>query len=313
MGRGAASRAWALPRLTATQRIRLFDQLQSGARFNPDLMIMMGMATAIAALGLLQNSGAIVIGAMLAAPLMSPLIGAGFALIQGNVRLFKGSMKAVLFGIVFGLALSVVIGWISPVEDITAEIMARTEPEARDLLVAFLSGAAAAYAFAKPGLAGTLAGVAIAAALVPPLATVGIGLSRGMWHIALGAASLHVTNLVAITPGAAGTFRVLGIQGLRFGIGPSLWARRAGSGLILLAALLSAPLILKSATKAAEGTNLALAYLLSGILHSALKGRIQKEAGVDMILAGRAPFAEEGMKIGIVLAAEGPVSSHIDL
>lgn len=309
--RGAAVREWMLPKLTATQRVRLFDQLQSGARFNPDFLIMMGMATAIAALGLLANSGAVVIGAMLVAPLMSPLIGAGFALIQGNVRLFNNSMKAVLLGIAFGLCLSVIIGWLNPNEDLTTEIMARTAPEARDLFVAFLSGAAAAYALSKPGLAGTLAGVAIAAALVPPLATVGIGLSRGMWEVVMGAAILHITNLVAITLGAAGTFRMLGIQGLRLGIGPALWARRAGLGLILVAVLLSAPLIYKSVTKAAEGPNRPMAYPLSRILFLALKQRIEKEPGLELMLAGRSSFTEEGAKFGIMLAAEGPVSPDL--
>ena len=106
------------------------------------------------------------------------------------------------------------------------------------------------------------------------VATVGIGLSRGMWEIAPGAAILHVIKLVAITLGAAGTFRMLGIQGLRFGIGPSLWARRAGLGLILLAVLLSAPLIYKSATKAAEGP-------VSPDLHRDLRQIVKETIGVD--------------------------------
>ncbi|WP_172684148.1 DUF389 domain-containing protein, partial [Desulfosarcina cetonica] len=117
------------------------------------------MATAIAALGLLQNSGAVVIGAMLVAPLMSPLIGVGFALVQGNIRLFNLSIRSIVGGIGIGFCLSVLIGFLNPNEDFTAEIIARTTPEIRDLLVAFISGAAAAYAFARPNLAGALAGV----------------------------------------------------------------------------------------------------------------------------------------------------------
>lgn len=300
-----------LPRLNSTERVRVFDQLLAGARFNPDFLIMMAMATAIAALGLLQNSGAVVIGAMLVAPLMSPLIGAGFALVQGNIRLFRFSIRSIALGILFGFALSVLIGFLNPNEDFTAEIMARTGPEVRDMLVAFLSGAAAAYAFARPGLAGTLAGVAIAAALVPPLATAGIGLSRGAWRVFEGAAILHVTNLVAITLGAAATFRLLGIQGIRLGIGPALWARRSILVLSLAAVLLSAPLFHRSAAKIMEGPTRPMAYPLSTVLHDALRYRIEQEPGLELILSGRSPVLEKGIVVGILLAAEGPVPPEL--
>ncbi len=300
-----------LPKLNSTERVRVFDLLLAGTRFNPDFLVMMGMATAIAALGLLENSGAVVIGAMLVAPLMSPLIGAGFALVQGNIRLFRFSMRSIAVGIGLGFCLSVLIGLLNPNEDLTTEIMARTTPDARDLLVAFLSGAAAAYAFARPGLAGTLAGVAIAAALVPPLAAAGIGLSRGVWDVFQGAAILHVTNLVAITLGAAATFRVLGIQGVRLGIGPALWARRALLGLVLAALLLSAPLGYKSAAKIVEGQARPLAYPVSTVLYNALNHRIEKEPGLETILAGRSPFVEDGIKIGILLGADAPVAPQL--
>lgn len=300
-----------LPKLNSTERVRVFDQLLAGARFNPDFLIMMGMATAIAALGLLEDSGAVVIGAMLVAPLMSPLIGAGFALVQGNIRLFKFSMRSIILGIGIGFCVSVLIGILSPSEDLTTEIMARTTPDARDLLVAFFSGAAAAYAFARPGLAGILAGVAIAAALVPPLATAGIGLSRGIWSVFEGAAILHVTNLVAITLGAAATFRLLGIQGIRLGIGPALWARRTILALALAAVLLSAPLVYKSAAKIVEGQARPMAYPISPVLYNALSHRIEREPGLEIILTGRSPFLEDGTMIGILLGAAGPVSPQL--
>lgn len=300
-----------LPKLNSSERVRVFDLLLAGTRFNPDFLVMMGMATAIAALGLLENSGAVVIGAMVVAPLMSPLIGAGFALVQGNIRLFNFSMRSIAVGILFGFFLSVLIGLLNPGEDLTQEIMARTTPDVRDLAVAFFSGAAAAYAFARPGLAGTLAGVAIAAALVPPLAAAGIGFSKGFWNVFQGAAILHATNLVAITLGAAATFRLLGIQGVRLGIGPALWARRAMLGLILALVLLSIPLGYKSVAKIIEGQARPMGYPISAVLFNALDHRIDKEPGVEMILTGRSPFVEHGVNIGILLGSEGAVSPQL--
>lgn len=300
-----------LPRLSASDRVRIFDQLILGARFNPDFLIMMGVATAIAALGLMLNSSAVVIGAMLVAPLMSPLIGAGFALIQGNVRLFRESLRSVSAGIVCGLLISIIIGLVSPPGDLTEEIMARASPNAMDLLVAFLSGLAAAYAFARPGLAGTLAGVAIAAALVPPLAAVGIGISRGVWVVATGAAILHLTNLVAISLGAATAFRILGVQGIRLGIGMALWARRTVLLLSLLVIMLSVPLGYQSIQTIAEGQKRPMAYPLSSVLQLALKQRIEQEAGMEIILAGRSTFTENGIRIGILVQSEGPVMPEL--
>jgi uncharacterized hydrophobic protein (TIGR00271 family) len=170
-----------LPKLSPTERVKMFDRLQVGTRANPDFLMMMALSTGIATLGLFQGSTAVVIGAMLVAPLMTPLIGAGFALVQGNVRLYRKSMAAMGIGILTGLALSLFISMLAHRHDLSLEIIARASPDVLDIFIALLSGMAAAYAFARPTLMGTLAGVAIAAALVPPLATVGIGLSRGAY------------------------------------------------------------------------------------------------------------------------------------
>jgi uncharacterized hydrophobic protein (TIGR00271 family) len=198
-----------LPTLEATDRIELFDRLQVGARWNIDFMMMMCLSTAIASLGLIQNSTAVVIGAMVVAPLMTPLIGAGLALVQGNTIFFRDSIKAMGFGIGAALLISLFLGFLVPMEELTPELIARGAPTIIDLGVAFLSGAAAAYAVARPSLLGALAGVAIAAALVPPLATVGISLAEGVWEISEGAAILFATNLVAIILGAAFIYRRL--------------------------------------------------------------------------------------------------------
>jgi uncharacterized hydrophobic protein (TIGR00271 family) len=195
-----------LPTLEARDRIDLFDRLQVGARWNIDFIMMICLSTAIASLGLIQNSTAVVIGAMVVAPLMTPLIGAGLALVQGNTIFFRDSLKAMAFGIGAALLISLFIGFLVPMEQLTPELLARGAPTIIDLGVAFLSGAAAAYAVARPSLLGALAGVAIAAALVPPLATVGISLTAAEWKV-----------LVSRAPGQEGACRFgAGIRFSRF-------------------------------------------------------------------------------------------------
>jgi hypothetical protein len=119
--------------------------------------------------------------------------------------------------------------------------MARGAPNALDLIVAFLSGVAAAYALARPNLSGALPGVAIAAALVPPIGTVGISIAQGAYANGEGAALLFGTNLVAIVLGAALCFRAIGVQA-RKGQRARLWARRLQLALILTVVMLAVPL-----------------------------------------------------------------------
>jgi uncharacterized hydrophobic protein (TIGR00271 family) len=299
-----------LPTLEPTERIDLFDRLQVGARWNIDFMMMMCLSTAIASLGLIQNSTAVVIGAMVVAPLMTPLIGAGLALVQGNTIFFRDSIKAMGFGIGAALLISLFLGFVVPMEQLTPELLARGAPTIIDLGVAFLSGAAAAYAVARPSLLGALAGVAIAAALVPPLATVGISLAEGVWEISEGAAILFATNLVAIILGAAFIYRRLGIQGSRLGRGLPLWGRRTVLFLCLLAVILTAPLGYRLAHQLREGQTRPYTLPVSHSVREAIKERVHQEYGVTFISASRFG-AESERDVAILLSAAKPVSINL--
>jgi uncharacterized hydrophobic protein (TIGR00271 family) len=299
-----------LPTLDATDRIDLFDRLQVGARWNIDFMMMMCLSTAIACLGLIQNSTAVVIGAMVVAPLMTPLIGAGLALVQGNTVFFRDSIKAMGFGIGAALLISLILGFIVPMEQLTPELLARGGPTILDLAVAFLSGAAAAYAVARPSLLGALAGVAIAAALVPPLATVGISFAEGVWEVTEGAAILLATNLVAIILGAAFIYRRLGIQGSRLGKGLPLWGRRTVLFLCLLAVILTAPLGYRLAKQLREGQIRPYTYPVSLSMRQALKERVHQEYGVTFISAVRFGFRRD-TDVAILLSSAKPVSVNL--
>ena len=299
-----------LPTLEPTERIDLFDRLQVGARWNIDFMMMMCLSTAIASLGLIQNSTAVVIGAMVVAPLMTPLIGAGLALVQGNTIFFRDSIKAMGFGIGAALLISLFLGFVVPMEQLTPELLARGAPTIIDLGVAFLSGAAAAYAVARPSLLGALAGVAIAAALVPPLATVGISLAEGVWEISEGAAILFATNLVAIILGAAFIYRRLGIQGSRLGRGLPLWGRRTVLFLCLLAVILTAPLGYRLKQQLREGQTRPYTLPVSQSVRKAIKERVHQEYGVTFISASRFG-AESDRDVAILLSAAKPVSINL--
>lgn len=300
-----------IPRLGPTERINLFDRLQPGVDVNIDFMFMMGLSTSIAALGLLSNSTAAVIGAMLVAPLMTPLIGAGFGLIQGNARLFARAMKSMIVGVLVGLLFAVGIGLLTPTDRMTMELIARSQPDLLDFAVALLSGAAAAYAFARPGISGTLAGVAIAAALVPPLATVGIALTRGMVFVASGAALLHVTNLVAITLGAALVFYLLGVHGTRAQIAPLLWTRRVTVVLVVAALGLLCFLGYQTPLKNIRGQVRPLAFPVSEKVYQAVKERADQE-GLKLIMAARSGFIERYNEIGFLLSSDHPVAPQFN-
>ena len=176
--------------------------------------------------------------------------------------------------------------------------------------MAFLSGVAAAYAVARPSLLGALAGVAIAAALVPPLATVGIAFAEGAWKISQGAAILFLTNLVAIILGAAFIYRRLGIQGTRKGIKSPLWMRRTVLSLILIAVMLTAPLGFKLAQQLREGQTRPYTLPVSQSVYRAIKERIHQEYGITLISALRFGIKSD-TDAAIILGAQKPVSVNL--
>ena len=185
---------------------------------------------AIATLGLLLNSSAVVIGAMLVAPLLSPIVRLGFALPRNDLFGALRSLSTAAVGAVTALAVSILIIRLAPAMAPTAEIMARTQPNLLDLLVAVISGLAGGYAVIR-GLNGVFAGVAIATALMPPLASCGYGLAWGDMAIAQGAALLFVANLTAIALGVAAVAAWAGLYA------PRLLPVKALAAMAVLAAL----------------------------------------------------------------------------
>jgi uncharacterized hydrophobic protein (TIGR00271 family) len=160
-------------------------------------MLMCALSAGIAILGLLQSSTAVVIGAMLISPLMSPIAALGFGFASLDGQRIRDTAKVIAIGAAIGIATGLLLTLLSPIRNATPEIIARTEPTLLDLVVAVISGVAGAYATIQQKGA-TAIGVAIATALMPPLATVGYGLGVGNAGFAAGAFLLFLTNLAAI-------------------------------------------------------------------------------------------------------------------
>ncbi len=195
-----------------TDRIAVLTHVDDAGALGPRFAFMMLMSVGIAMLGLLQNSAAVIIGAMLIAPLMGPIIELGMGLATFDLRTVRSALKTILVGIALALAMGMGIVWASPLQQATAEILARTQPTFFDLLVAVFSGLAGAYAtISRKGEA--IVGVAIATSLVPPLAVVAFGLALFNWSIAGGAALLFMTNLLAIALSATVVARLYGFGG----------------------------------------------------------------------------------------------------
>lgn len=174
-------------------------------------LFMTAMSGGIAILGLLLSSPAVVIGAMLLSPLMGPIMGLGFALAIWDYEWIKQSARSLAWGTVMAILLCALVVFFSPIQTITPEIAARTKPNLFDLGVAFFSALAGAYAMIR-GREGTIVGVAIATALMPPLAVVGFGLATWNWTVFSGALLLYVTNLITIALTAWGMARLYGFR-----------------------------------------------------------------------------------------------------
>jgi APA family basic amino acid/polyamine antiporter len=233
-----------LPTLDTQERSAVYREIREGSRADIDYFVMTTLAATIATLGLLLNSAAVIIGGMLVAPLMSPIIGIALSIALGNVRLLRDAAESAIKGVFVAVVVGFVVAAISPLSAVTGEILARTRPNLLDLAVALASGAAAAYAMSRKEVSAALPGVAIAAALVPPLGVVGIGLAINRVEVAGGGLLLFATNLVAITFAGALIFLLLGLRPARGGRKRETQVRRGLVISVLLLFLVSLPLAL---------------------------------------------------------------------
>lgn len=287
----------------------MMQGLRRGADLNTDFLIMLGLAAGIASLGLLQDSPAVVIGSMLLAPLMTPMIACGLAIAQGNKKLGRRSMGSIAVGFLLTLAVSFVVAIIAPGNEITAEIAARGDPNILDLLIALLSAAAAAYALARPNIVGAIAGVAIATALVPPLCSAGISLAYREYFNAFGASVLFGTNVGAIILGAAITFRLLGVTDTVADDDQRRWAFRISTAILVILLVLAYPLQLQLNERIDQGQTQPRNYPLTQLTEQALGDFLERSPEIELVASGRPSTLHDKADVVLVLSSPQPLSS----
>ena len=179
---------------TREYREKLYDDLHVRLR---DTVILM-CAIFIASIGLNMNSTAVIIGAMLISPLMTPIVGLGFGLAIFDTRLIKQSLEVLFTQVLVSLLVSALYFWISPLSYASSELIARTSPTIWDVLIAIAGGIAGFIGSRKKEANNIVPGVAIATALMPPICTAGYGLANGNVRFLFGALYLFLINCVFI-------------------------------------------------------------------------------------------------------------------
>lgn len=280
-----------------------FEQPDSGAK-QRGFWTLLVLSVVIATLGVLADSTAVVIGAMLVAPLMTPIMGFSAAIVNGWMHRVSTSFATVVGGVIVAIG----VAWITAVWTpqlvpiaTNSQILSRTSPTMIDLMIAFAAGAAGAYATVDKRVSSSITGVAIAVALVPPLAVVGIMLQASQFADARGAFLLFLTNFVVIVLVACFVFLVTGLAPVR-----DLRENREKTKTVFVTVGLAALIIL-----------VPLAFTGQGILASATRQSVgQREtetwlsdqSGLEVLRV-----TLEGDEVAVRVSGEGSLPSVEDL
>lgn len=202
-------RWWRHAIIETVDHLKVVDRIVEESGLSARYIFMSMMSAGIAVLGLLLSSPAVVIGAMLISPLMGPILGVGFGLAMFDMAELKRALGAFALGSAVALLFAALIVLVSPLQATTSEIMSRTRPNLFDLLVALFAALAGTFAIIR-GRGETIVGVAIATALMPPLAVIGYGLATWNAPVLLGSLALFGTNFLTIALAATVTARLYG-------------------------------------------------------------------------------------------------------
>ena len=244
--------AWLANRHKAADaREKLYDKILFDGPDQPRritrFFTLMTFASIIAAMGVLTDSTAIVIGAMLIAPLMTPLMAIAISLVMGWPNRLAMAVLIATAGILLAIGIGVLLGLVVPVAispSTNSQIVSRSTPTPVDLITALTAGAAGAYGLSRPDVTDSLPGVAIAISLVPPLSVVGISYSQAEWAAGNGALLLFMTNMVAILMMGGITFVMTGVTPLSVVYEGQRRVRTALTSVLLLALIVVGGLLL---------------------------------------------------------------------
>ncbi|NOQ88663.1 MAG: TIGR00341 family protein, partial [Gammaproteobacteria bacterium] len=212
-------------------REEIIAQVEKDARLNDNFVLLVILSAIVAAIGLLENNLAVIVGAMVIAPLLGPNIAFSLGASLGEKKLVIESLKTLFVGIIIAILFSIGIGLIWPGDFDSMELMSRTDVAYSGTAIALASGAAASLSLVS-GTSSVLVGVMVAVALMPPAVTIGLMLSIGEYNLALGAALLLAVNIVCINLSSKLVFLFRGIK-------PRIWldAHRAKQSRLLYIAI----------------------------------------------------------------------------
>jgi uncharacterized hydrophobic protein (TIGR00271 family) len=233
------------PELVPRFEAKLFYEGDRRRTYLEQFAVLLTLATIIATAGVIGDSTATVIGAMIVAPLMTPIMATAAALVSGNLSRAASSLGLVALGVIAVIGLSWAFGSIyvgTVAFEANSQILARTSPRLLDLVAALASGAAGAFCLSREDVSDSLPGVAIAISLVPPLCVVGVSLANGQPDAAAGAMLLFVTNLLAILLAGGAVLILLGLHAASTAALPGHRRRIAFAVVILAVVAVAVPL-----------------------------------------------------------------------
>ena len=202
-------------RAIAATREELYTEIARGARLDRNYLLLVVLSTIVATIGLVENNVAVIIGAMVIAPLLGPNIAFAFATSLGDKHLAWQSLATSLSGLGVALLLALGYGLIWPVDTTGQEILSRTDVGLASVALALASGAAAVFSLTT-GLSSALVGVMVAVALLPPTAVLGMLLGNQRWELAVGAGLLLAVNVVCVLLSAKVVFLIQGVRPRRW-------------------------------------------------------------------------------------------------
>jgi uncharacterized hydrophobic protein (TIGR00271 family) len=282
-------------RLSSERKLEIVKEIKEGSQPSGSFYTLLLAASLIASFGLMANSTAVVIGAMLVSPLMTPILGMTLALVRGSGKLFWRAAQAEIFGVILAVGVAALFGLLPMNLEPTPEMLARTQPNLLDLLVAVLAGFAGAYAMVDERISPALPGVAIATAIVPPLANTGLCLGIGAYAGAWGSFLLFFANFISILLVAAAVFLASGLASEFLSKSPWDLIRRFGwatlAFLVLIVVLSNALMEMVQARKLDRVIKEVLTVELANLSYASLDSQIHKTQndGLYILATVRAP------------------------
>jgi len=196
---------------TSTSRELLYDSVSKNAVLDSNFIVLAVLSTLVASIGLIKDNVAVVIGAMVIAPLLGPNLALALGTALGDLELMRKALKTNLVGMTLSICISIFLGFILTFDINSPELMSRTDVGLDSLALALASGAAAALSLTT-GLSSVLVGVMVAVALLPPAATFGLMMGQGEYPLAMGALLLLAANVVCVNLSTKVVFMVKGIS-----------------------------------------------------------------------------------------------------